>query len=174
MGVLFTKDKTVATDSFRLLEITTPSGMKPEDFPIVSDATALKECQPFIVPAKSLREIKIPKSKTLPIMENVAIKKLDKEQVEFLTTDLETAKITTARIINGKFPDYEKIFPCDKPIAEILVNGKFLSELLTIMAKLNNLQQEVKIKIYGKDKPMVLEASNKNQKARGMLMPIKK
>lgn len=172
-GVLFKNDRTVATDGFRLLEITTPTGVKPEDFPVVDGAAAMRGCQPFIASAKSLKEIKIPKVKNgLPILQNVAIKYLDDKRVEFLTTDLETAKITTARRVEGKFPDYEQIFPQGAPAAEVVINGELLAELLGIMAKLGGITKSVKMKFYGKTKPVMLEAGE-TQKARGMIMGIK-
>ena len=171
-GVFFKNNLTAATDGFRLLEITTPVGVKPEEFPVVDGAAAMRGCQPFIVPARSLREIKIPKAKNgLPILQNVAIKYLDDKRAEFLTTDLETAKITTARRVEGKFPDYEQLWPAGAPAAEVVINGELLAELLGIMAKLDR-TGAVKFKFYGKDKPVVVEAGE-TQKGRGMIMPIR-
>src|SRR3990167_1588711 len=92
-GVLFTASKTVATDTFRLLEVSVPAGIKPEEFPVVDGATAMRGCSPFLVSAKSLRDIKIKPNKSLPILNHVAIKHIDEQQVQFLTTDLETARI---------------------------------------------------------------------------------
>lgn len=172
-GVYFSKDKTVATDGVRLLEVRTPSDVKVEDFPMVDGKAAMRGVQPFIVPARSVREIKIPKKTNLPICQNVAIKHLDDKRVEFLTTDLETAKITTARRVEGKFPDYEAIFPTGEPAAQVVVNGELLAELVEIMAKVGGATKSVRVKFYGPEKPIVLEAGELNQKARGLLMPIR-
>lgn len=170
-GVLFKSDRTCATDGFRLLEVRTPADVKPEDFPMVDGKAAMRGVSPFIVPARSVREIKIPKNATMPICENVAIKHLDDKWVEFLTTDLETAKITTARRVESKFPDYEAIFPIGEPVARVVINGELLAELVKIMAKLDR-TSAVRLKFYGLNKPVVLEAGNENQKGRGLLMPI--
>jgi len=171
-GVYFTKDKTVATDRYRLLEITTPANMKPEDFPLVSGASAMRGVSPFLARAKSLSEIKLPKKPSLPILSNFAIKHLDKESVQFLTTDLETAQVHSVYRLAGKFPDYEQIFPTGEPVVELVINGEMLAELLEIISKLDH-QSAVKFKIYGKELPVVVEAGNADQKGRGMIMPIK-
>lgn len=171
-GVFFKQDRTVATDGFRLLEVRTPADVKVEDFPMVDGKAAMRGIQPFIVPARSLREIKLPKKTNLPICQNVAIKHLDDKRAEFLTTDLETANITTARKVEGKFPDYEQIFPTGEPAAQVVINGELLAELVAIMAKLNK-TSSVRLKFYGPEKPIVLEAGELNQKARGLIMPIK-
>lgn len=171
-GVYFTKDKTVATDTFRLLEVGTPAGVKPEEFPVVDGAAAMRGVKPFLIPARSVKDIKLPKNKNLPICENMAIKHLDDKRAEFLTTDLETAKITTARRVEGQFPDYEQLFPKSKPAAEVTINGQLLAELLTVMAKLDK-TSAVRLKLYGGNKPVVIEAGNESQKARGLIMGIK-
>lgn len=172
-GVFFKQDRTVATDGFRLLEVRTPADVKVEDFPCVDGKAAMRGVQPFIVPARSVREIKIPKVKNgLPIIANVAIKHADARLIEFLTTDLETAKITTARRVEGKFPDYEQLWPAGAPVAEVVVNGALLGELVEIMAKLDR-TSAVRIKFFAPDKPIVLEAGNEGQKGRGLIMPIK-
>ena len=170
-GVYFTKDKTTATDSFRLLEVSTPE-FDPKDYPQVEGASAMRGIQPFIVNAKMLREIKLPKKTSLPILKNVAIKHLHDNRVEFLTTNLESAEIKNVRRINATFPNYEQIFPTGEPVAEIQVNGEYLAELVAIMAKLDP-TSAVNIKFYADNKPVVFEAGTA-QKGRGLLMPLRK
>jgi len=176
-GVYFTANKTVATDSVRLLEVTVPANVKPEDYPAVEGATAMRGVQPFIVSAKMLRErVKLPKNigSRLPILAHMAIKHLHDNRVEFLTTDLETANLVTVKRIMGKYPDYEKIFPTGEPVAEVEVNGEMLAEMLVILAKLGGANKAIKIKFYGNGAPVTLEAGNDNQKGRGMVMPLRK
>lgn len=171
-GVFFKSDRTVATDGFRLLEVTAPDRMTPDEFPKVDGKTAMRGVKPFIVPAKSLRDIKIPKSGSLPILSHVAIAHADENRVDFMTTDLDTAKITTARKVQGKFPEYEAIFPTGEPVAEVLINGQYLAGLLEIMAKIDK-TGAVRVKFYAGDKPIVLESGNENQNGRGLVMPIR-
>ena len=66
----------------------------------------MRGCESFIVSAKSLKDIKIPKGKGiqhLPILQNVAVKHVEENSVSFLTTDLETAGVKRARPLSGKF-----------------------------------------------------------------------
>lgn len=169
--VYFTKQKTVATDSYRLLEVTVPEDCDAEDFP--NALTELPEDIPgFLVPAKNLATIKLPKNKKLQILNNLAIRSITKNTVELLTNNLETANTTCINTVDGQYPDYEKIIPKDTPLAEVTVNANLLAELLEVMAKTNELH-EVTIKLYGKNKPILLEASNDSQNARGVFMPKK-
>lgn len=172
-GVFITKDKTVATDSFRLIEMSTPSNIKAEDYPKVQGKTAMRGFKPFIISAKELSKIKIPKNKSLPIVENIAISHVDNTHVELMTTDLETADIKSFRKIDGTFPDYEKIFPKENPKAEVELNAEYLAEVCEVLSKINNLKS-VKIKFYGDNMPLVLEAKNQDQASRAMIMPLRK
>jgi DNA polymerase III sliding clamp (beta) subunit (PCNA family) len=171
-GVFFTKDKTVATDSFKLIEMSVPSDVKVEDFPVMDGKSAMRGVQPFIVPAREVGKIKIPVNKNLPILNNIAIKHVDDKRVEFLQSDLGMASIISMHKVDGQYPDYAGIFPAGEPVAEFQVNAGYLSELLDIMGKLDK-NKIVKIKVYGGIKPIVFEAGNETQKARGMLMPIR-
>ena len=170
-SVMFTKDKTIATDSYRLVEISTPKNAKVSEFPKVDGVSAMQGCSPFLVNAKMLKEkVKIPKKTSLPILGHVAVKHIHDNRIEFYTTDGSNADIQNVARINDTFPDYEKIFPTEKPLAEVEVNGELLAGLLEIMSKLDRAQR-VKIKVYGAGKPMVLEAGDEAvQVARGMLM----
>jgi hypothetical protein len=179
-GVYFMKDKSVATDSFRLLEVSVSDKDRVESFnklmKVRSQPSALMGFKPFIVPAKAVKEIKIKKnsSSLLSIEEYAGVKHVDNKKVEFITTGEGGADIKVMARIDDKFPDYEGIFPAGsvKPEAEILINAELLAELLAVMGKIND-KREVKIKIYGPEKPVVLEVKGEGQKGRGMIMPIR-
>ena|SRR3990167_973754 len=160
-SVMFTKDKTVATDSYRLIEMSVPKNAKASEFP-----KAMQGCKPFLVRARGIKDIKLLKNSTMPV---VAIKHLDNTRAEFMTSVGDTITSHNLPRVHDAFPDYEKIFPTEKPLAEVELNGELLAELLEVMSKLN-VAQRVKIKIYGTGKPVVLEAGNDNQKGRGMIM----
>ena len=171
-GVLFTKEKTCATDSFRLLEVSVDKNAKPKDFP-----EAMRGFKPFIANAEWVREkLKIPANKiSLPVFNNVAVKHIEDNKITFLlptgNTEMMTMPVLVPRV-SGKFPDYEAIFPTEEPVAEIVINGEFLSELLKTMSVFDYMHK-VKIKFYSAEKPLVLEANNENQRSRGMIMLIK-
>ena len=175
-GVFFLPDKTVATDTFRLVEISTDAAVKVDDFPILPNKkTAMKSFKPFIISRKAVMEVakmNPGNSKTLPILNYTAVSFVDDKTVEFINTDLETGDAKVCQKVDGKFPDYEMLFIKDAPVAEVEVNGNYMAEILTTLAKFN-LLQSVKIKFYGKDKPVLFETSNENQKARAALMPLR-
>jgi len=173
-GVFFKTDRVVITDGFRLIEMTVPSDIKIEDYPKVQGKSAMRGFKPFIISAKELSKIKIPKNKTLFILNNIAVNYVDDQRVELMTTNLETADIKSFKRIDGQFPDYEKIFPTGEVKAEISCNGEMLAEMLEVMSKLDNNNKTVKIKFYGDNIPLVLEAKNNNQEARSLLMPLRK
>lgn len=168
--MLFTPKKTVATDSFRLLEVSVSTIGKAEEFPQPDGMSAMRGCNPFLISAKQVAELKPKGAKGLPITEFVAVKHLDDKRVEFLTTDLESSQVKQARRVDAQFPQYEQIFPQGEAVAEVVLNGEMLAELVKVMA---GLHEQVKVKFYGKDKPLVFECGTTEQKARGLLMPIK-
>lgn len=168
-GVFITRNFTVATDRYRLLEVTAPKD-QVKDFPQVLGRTAMHGMKPVIVNAEALRKVKPPVKFRLPILENIAISHRDDQRVDFIKGIGDDAAICSVPVIDGQYPDYQKIFPVGKPQAEVVVNAKLLSELLDIMSKLN---EQIKIKIYGTEKPILIEGETPKQKARGLIMPIK-
>ena len=138
-------------------------------------ASAMQGFSPFLVNAKMLRDkVKIPKKTSLPILQNVAVKHIHDNRVEFFTTEGTNADIQNVKRTVGIFPDYNKIFPVGEPLAEVELNGLLLAELLEVMSKLDRMSK-VKIKVYAPNKPVVLEAGDKEvQFARGMLMCMMK
>lgn len=161
-SVFFTKDKTVATDSWRLLEVTVPKhGAYPEDF----SADAMRGVKPFMVDARRMLAIKIPPSK-MSERKVLALKHVAEHSVSFLNNDGDTL---AAPRISGEYPDYERIIPNGRPIIEMKLNGKFLAELLVLLAKIGK-ADAVTLKFYGEGKPLVIEASNDEQSGRGFLM----
>lgn len=178
-GVYFGKDKTVATDSFILCEVSTPTDRNLEDFPTIPGSEAMEagKFKPFIVASSGIAGIKIPAGKqikTLPILANTAIKAINENTVEFITTDLDNTDVKRVQKIDGDFPDYEPLWPAGEPLAEISVNAELLTSLLAVLGDLDKYNHTVNIKIYGDDKPAVLTAANLAQKGRAMIMPVKK
>ena len=170
--VFFTPKLTAATDSFRLLEMSTPSDQNVADYPNTGGA-AMRGCEPFLVSAKDVLKIKIVKAKGLPILDHVAVKSVSKERVELMTGDLEVSDVKSMRRITDEFPQYEQIFPKTEALAEVKVNADYLIELCEVLKKLDG-AQAITIKMYGKTSPVVLEASNARQSGRAMLMPMNK
>jgi DNA polymerase III sliding clamp (beta) subunit (PCNA family) len=179
-GVYFTKDKTVATDSFVLCEVSTPTGLAIEEFPTLlgAEVMAPDKFKPFIAAAFRVAGIKIPAGKqvkTLPILANAAIKAINENTVEFITTDMDNTDVKGVQKIDGEFPEYEPLWPAGEPIAEININAELLTSLLNVLGQLDDKNHAVSIKIYGDESaPAVLTAGNLTQKGRAMIMRVKK
>jgi len=174
-GVFFTSRATAASDGYKLIEVSVPSELKPEEYPSVNGKKAMRGCRPFIVPAPALKEIKINNGSSLPILNCIGVGHLDKEKVEFLNTNLDESEIKTIKKIEAKYPDYQQLFNQEKPVLEISVNAKYLKEIMDFMSKfVDTGSKEVKIKLYGSNKPIMFTAENNStrQKVRALLMPI--
>jgi len=180
-GVFFRKDRTVATDSFRLVEVTCP-GFEVENFPLVSGHKALDKIKPFILPRESAKTLlktlnrKDLRNPTLPILQCSAITKQEKTMMEIMATNLEQSFPLIFRPIEGEYPDYEDIIPAkNKATVKISVNPTYLKELLEIAEKVNgeNRVKEVELRIYKKNEMLRLDAKNQSQKFLGLLMTIK-
>ena len=173
-GVLFTKDKTVATDAIRLLEVSVPQDVKAEDFPQVEGSSAMRGCEPFLLNAQWIKDrLSVPQVKTMPVLNHAAVKHIHDNKVEFLTThDGVTAELTLIPRIIEKFPTYEQLFPTKEATMTLIMDGEKLAELLKVMSALHN---QITIKVYGKDEAVMLQCEDKTHKqgARAVMMPIR-
>ena len=188
-GVLFTKDKTVATDSFSLLEIkNTITDKALEDYPIIPDVKPMDgqlANAGVIVPQEVIKDIKLPKNSNLPILNNcIFTGKNNPDFIDITTTDLNTAKTLKARAISGTFPDYKNLIPT---LEDINANGKtviisieILKKMATALDKMDGIElKAVTMSIMGEHKPVIFKAKAKDasgydQDITGLIMPMKK
>lgn len=151
-SVFFTDKKTVATDSYRLLEVAVPTTPEREE-------AEMAGCKPFLVKAEHV-------AKLTTKVHNVTIEHLDDTTVTFNT---DGQQIKMARV-DDEFPQYESIFPKEEPKLTVKVNAKYLREVLAIMEKM---EDNVYISVYGKNEPIVISTDPlAKQQARAMLMPV--
>lgn len=172
-GILFREDKTVATDAYRLIEVSTPKDT-------IDDAThelagTLNAFKPFTANAQHLKTIRAKRDKALPVVGTIGIKTIDDDRVEIATVNKQLQiDVTTAQRITEPYPDYEKIIPKGKPAATVTINAKYLAEIAALLSKIQGKgSQRITLKVY-KDEyaPLVLEGTNENQPARALIMPI--
>ena len=145
-SIAFYGDRTVSTDSFRLLEVSAPG-------------EPLKE--PVMLSAKHLKgNLKVSPDQDLDLDEII--------------------KRSGAKPLVASFPEYEKILEPAykrKDDIKININGKFLAEMLTIMAGTNKFSQ-VEISIpQSPGHAIVLTAKTPTVKGsqqivRGLVMPM--
>lgn len=167
--VFFKEDKTVATDGYTLVEMSTPLGFTTKDYAIVNGKRAMRGCKPFLADRESLKSIKLHKNAPMPVLSTFSISHRDEKKIEFMLPG--TPAIQEGKTVDGKFPDYERVFPQGNPVVEITLNVDYLKNVIEVMGALNS---QVTFKVFGSELPVVLECSTQNQYARGMVMPIKK
>lgn len=172
-SVYFTNNHTVATDSFRLIEISVPDNVDIEEFPIMDKK--INETTGAIIDARQILKIALPKCGSLPIAENLVVHQVDEENVELITTDVldNSMNIKRVRTVPGTYPKYKEIVPKEDPLISIRINAKYLADVLNILGELDSFNNEVTLEIFAdKYKPVIIKAKNKNQSGFGLVMPL--
>jgi DNA polymerase-3 subunit beta len=131
--------KLVATDSFRLAEKTVGS----DEF-----STTHKDEFKILVPLKTAQEL----YRTIRTEEEVIISH-DESQIAFETPTL----LLVSRLIDGKFPDYEAIFPKKFTTELSLEKGEFLSAV-KLAGSLGVRSGEVKLKTLENKKSVLFSS----------------
>ena len=174
-GVYFNGDKTVATDSYRLIEVEALPDSLAEDMPVGMTSTPMDQIIPADAVKKTLRNV--PKKPTIPCLENVTVSSDKKENSATLTTsDLETQDQVKSRVIDGDYPDYQQIMPEVDPKQTITINAQYLKEMADYFNKhAVNKHVDISIKTNGDNNPIVFTGeTDDDQKITGLLMPIQR
>jgi len=169
-SVMITEDKFVATDSYKLIEITN-DGEPVEEFPMVAGVKTVKKLEdPILIPAKDvLKKLKLPKA-TMPILEHAILTNDTDKTISLTTSDLETASTLQLKKIEGNFPDYESVMPKSEPTVTLKFDAKILKE--TLEAFITKDHQDIELEVRGDNEALIIkgtENSNINKKA--MVMP---
>lgn len=174
-SVAFMDGKTVATDSARLVEISTPKNQNAEDYPETVGHGKFVTSIPkmFLIPAKAVKALKVVKpNKHLAVLNNVALfLSEDKKNIEMVSTNIQDKSTQEARLCGEDFPDYEQLFHTGEFSHELYLNGALLAEMLVTLGKVG-VAGGVTIKIPKKEsKVNIIEihASGNGQSARALL-----
>jgi len=124
-----TKDKTIATDRRLLIEVTRPD-LPYEEFPETEHE--YKQDRDFYLTKNEIAKIQklIPKTKGLPILENVMVSQ-KKDKTTLITTDLVNTFTMSVKDRDIKYPKTDEIYPKESPVATFIVNAKLLKEIAT-------------------------------------------
>jgi hypothetical protein len=142
-SVLIHDKRLVATDSFRLVEVTN----KEEDVEAAES--------PMLVPGALLKSVKL--------------KTHDRLNVEPAMLAGPDGRIVGDIQQANQFPKYEQIFP-ERFASEVMLNADFLAEIAKFIGAYG---ANVKLSVpRERDKPVVLSAETKARSIRVMLMPI--
>ena len=178
MGVYITPEETVATDTFMLVAVTTPKD-DAREFPIRKDGskTQAKDVR-TIIPASLAKAVmsNIPADAkiALPILENAIVSNFKGEkQITLSSTDLETWHDTTGEVVEGTYRAYKKLISQEAPETVTMLNYEYLKKGIEALARTSNRLKEVKIEMYGKDKPIKLTSKNGEQETTVVIMPIR-
>jgi hypothetical protein len=173
-GILVAPDKTAATDSFVLLEVTAPADIPITDFPAVPGVSVMTPTERFIFPKDAAIQVlkSIPRKASQPVMQRAALLQTENGTAGFVTTDLEKHTPVVAREIDAQFPVYEALFPTAEPKSVVRVNAEYLEKLAKFFRGFGN--GHVIVKTFGEFEAILLESVTTDpQKARALLMPIR-
>ena len=181
-GIFFKKDKTVATDSYKLIEVKNPDEMLNADIPIIADGSKLWQGfvnKGVIIPSKAvqkilqnLKEIK----RELPVLQNCWFSdKSNQENSEIITTDLEIVNKVQTKNISCEYPNYNDIIPqTNNGFTKIILHLDFLIKLLNTIGKMDLADKNIELFIKNSETPLVIKTTTvQKQQITALLMPIK-
>jgi hypothetical protein len=159
----------------RIAAIITGTPDKAEDYPScpfleAAPNGAASAVVPASVWSKGFRDLPR-KAKHRPILANLAVV-LGKERITLSCTDLETDRAVQPRVVEGRFPDTDRVIPKGKPKATIRVP---IAELRSLLDVAEAIGVGVTFEIHSGNGPMVLRGSNDeggDQEFLGLIMPL--
>lgn len=167
------KYKIEATNG-RIAAIITGTPDNPEDYPSgpfleAAPNGAASAVVPASVWSKGFRDLPR-RNRAKPILGNLAVV-LGKERITLSCTDLETDRAVQPRVVEGHFPDTDRVIPKGKPRAIIRVPIDQLRSLLDVAEEIGT---GVTFEIYEGNGPMVLRGKHdeSDQEFLGLIMPL--
>lgn len=178
-GLFVAKDRTVANDGRRLVEITRPTKLdgeefNPDDFPVIPNFEP-KQDHDFIIPTMEALKVakQIPKGKrTKAILKNAVIEQ--NGRVRIASTDLGSAIITDINPIEGKYPEYQQVIPQGKLKHRVGVNPKYLMEICQLADKFQSEYYKIMVLEFNDNGGIKLTTKNDDtgQEFTAIVMPM--
>ena len=132
---------TIATNGHILVKVhANGKAGQNEAFPKLKSGAPIESLpkEGAIVPADIIKDVikNIPRNMGISICENAALTKADKDGVSFTTTDFDRERTESGHLIDGQFPEYEKVIPDYKTAkyTRIGVSAKYLADLALFAA----------------------------------------
>lgn len=177
-SVFFTKNKAVATDSFKLCEIEFLQNEFTQEDLKLANFEYKKYDESFLINKDDFLKLKIPNIKYTKQLNKIFIWKNSANEIELKSFDFEKYQTTTTIEHSGKFPDYENFFQNDWTL-EVWVNPDMMIQLMEIYKKA--WVRNVKIILWSPLQPLMFEAHNSEdilaendiKQIKSILMPIK-
>ncbi len=185
-AILVTPKETVATNGFTLARVTTPKGLKVENFPVTPGVKPSTTFRPFNLPLDAADTIRkaIPKKTTIPILDNVMIdgKATDAKPDDgtpdcavLAVNDLENPQVFRPRKEEGKFPNWQAVIPKREGAKAVFtLDARYLAKLAAWVAKFADPRApQICIRYYAKDKSIRFDAHTEDgQEFVGVIMPM--
>ena len=114
------------------------------------------------------------KKGTKPILGNL-VAVLGNSQATLVSTDLENVNVLEPRLVEGRWPDTDKILPTEKPRYSIDVDAKLLIDLLQVAADFANGDdcRRVTLDLHDPKKPIAVRTkSESGQEFTGLIVPL--
>lgn len=179
-GVRITSERIEATDSYRLARITPKNSITADDFPRFPDgsvATGTISEHGITVDAKALKRSlgNVPRSRrSLPVLNRIAVKPSG-NHVLLTTTDLSLTSSETSRLIDGSFPDIDKLLPSEQPVSTITFNAEFLKQVAKAFQDFGGRHAIVTVDVFSELKPARFSATDEDgTEMVAILMPVRK
>jgi len=128
---------------------------------------------PAEVWSKAFKAVPNPR-KVNPILGNLAVV-LGNNQATLVSTDLDNVNVLTPRLVEGRFPDTDKIVPKDKPRLSVSVDAKLLIDLLQTAVAFSSADENnrVTMNFYDAKRPFVVRSSTaEGPDFLGMAVPL--
>lgn len=168
-----------ATDTKQLLQVTGAAAMTTDEFPTwkaLEDAPN-SACE-ALVPADHWAATfaaakKLAGKRRFPAAPKAVAVKLAPALATFGFTDREANKTEGTKLVEGKFPPVEVVWPKRKPTLTLALDPKRLGGLLkTMAAMLPDGEQRIEFDIYDGTKPVILRTSTPEMELKGLVMPL--
>jgi hypothetical protein len=183
--VHFTPEYTEATDGHRAVRISYPEQLNADDLPSDVKTGPVADIKPFLIPAKSAKDItfnKAGRKNPLPFMTQSFVD-VDATNANgdasFYSTNLESKSNPVIRKVDAQYPNVDKVWPTELGIVlQIAVDPNYLAELAEIAATLTKDARDpcMLLTFYSPNSPIRLQARNfedPNQRMDAVLMPMR-
>jgi hypothetical protein len=116
----------------------------------------------------------IPRRPVKPVLGTVAAV-LGKEQATLVSTDLENANVQSPRLVEGRWPNTDQVFPKGKPRFTINVDAKLLIDLLQVALAFSPADHSNKVTMEFHDRKdlfAIRTRSDDGQEFSGLIVPL--
>lgn len=173
----FSDNKVVATDSFKILEITFDNEKIKEELKGVKIKNFThSENNDFIIKTEDILALKEPTKMSQDILNNIFVWNITDEQVTLATTNNKNEMLMNTKLLVWNFPNYECFFEWNRIESTTLLEIDHLMGLLKTMKA--NQVDKIELSITENNWPVYVNSYKKISKyiknIRSIIMPLKK